>query len=90
MNDRARPPAFDLEVERLVLPDLGISPARAEHVRQLVQAELGRLLASAQLDSSSTAIGTRVVGAPGLGPGSSDRDLAASLARAIVRAVDEA
>lgn len=90
MNHRSRPPAIDLEVERLVLHDLGISPARAEHVRELVEAELGRLLAHAPLDSSSAAIPVRVVDAPGLGAGSSDHDLAASLARAIARAVDEA
>jgi hypothetical protein len=90
MSSRPAPSALDLEVDRLVLPDLGISPARAERIGRLAEAELERLLAGAQLDSHSTAIGVRVVGAPELDLGHSDPDVAVSLARAIARAVLEA
>jgi hypothetical protein len=90
MSSRPAPPALDLEVDRLILPDLGISPARAEHIRQLAEAELERLLAGAQLDSHRSAISVRVVGAPELDARRSDPDLAVSLARAIAHAVLEA
>lgn len=90
MSRRPAPPALDLEVDRLVLPDLGISPARAERIRQLAEAELGRLLARAQPDGHHTATTVRVVAAPELDAGRSDPDLAASLARAIAHAVLEA
>jgi hypothetical protein len=90
MSPQPAPPALDLEVDRLVLPDLGISPARAERIGRLAEAELERLLAGAQLDSHRGAIAVRVAGAPELDPRRSDPDLAVSLARAIARAVLEA
>ena len=33
-----------IEIERIILTDLGIAPDRAEHIRALVETELQRLL----------------------------------------------
>jgi hypothetical protein len=36
--------AHSIEIERIILTDLGVTPDRAEHIRALVETELQRLL----------------------------------------------
>jgi hypothetical protein len=40
-----RNPAHTIEIDRIILTDLGVTPQRAERIRALVEAELQRLLA---------------------------------------------
>jgi hypothetical protein len=40
--------AYSIEIERIILTDLGVTPDRAEHIRALVGAELRRLLAQSE------------------------------------------
>jgi hypothetical protein len=89
MNHRPSRPGVDLEVERLLLHDPIMSGARAERLRGLVESELARLLSGATIDARSATAVRVVFPAAGSGPHPDDHQLATSLARAIVRAIEE-
>ena len=87
MTGAGRPSRVDLEIERLVLGEPGISPAGAERLRVLVEADVARLLARSALDLASHAA-PNVVAPPVRLPGRpADHDLATRLARAIVHSI---
>jgi hypothetical protein len=85
MNGR---PGVSLEIERLVLHDPGMSGARAERLRGLVEAELVRLLPGVAVGGSAESVQV-VVPAAGGGSHPDDDRLATRLARAIVAAIEE-
>jgi hypothetical protein len=89
MNGLPGRPGVDLEVERLLLHDPTMSGARAERLRGLIESELARLLPGATIDARSTTSLQVVSPVAGSVPPQDDHQLATSLARAIVRAIEE-
>ena len=85
MNGR---PGVALEIERLVLHDPGMSGARAERLRGLVEAELERLLPGAAIGGSAPSVQVVAPAADG-GSHPDDHRLATRLARAVVAAIEE-
>jgi hypothetical protein len=83
----ARPPQVDLEIERLTLAVPALSPARAERLRTLLEAELARLLARSPLDLPTLATPLVVTPHLRLPARTGDRDLAVALARTIVHSL---
>jgi hypothetical protein len=83
------PARFELEIDRLVLDGPGRSPAGAERLRALVEAEIGRLLAQETPDLPSRATPLATAPPVVLSARADDHDLAAGLARAVVRALGE-
>jgi hypothetical protein len=77
----------DLEVERLVVGDPGMSRARAERLRGLVETEVGRLLAGSAIDLRNGSTPLIVVPPVRLPERPTDHELAADLARAIVHSL---
>jgi len=77
----------NVEIDRIRLSGLDLSPERAARVRVLVERELGRLLVREGFDERLTAGEAARVRAPALNvnPGQSESQFAGGLARSIAQ-----
>lgn len=80
-------PRYVIDIDRLILTDMGISPERAEQLRARVEVELQRHLE--QMPPSRESIGRAPIRVPPISVAGSvgDRQLASHIARGIARSM---
>ncbi len=83
--------AHTIEIERIVLTDLGMNSERAERIRTLVEAELGSLLGRGGMPESLASGGEvdHLAAAPmHIATAHNDRHLASGVAQQVFRALN--
>lgn len=82
--------AYSIEIERIILTDLGVTPDRAEHIRALVGTELRRLLAQGEGLEGLTGGEIRHLAAPSMHVADAhddDQRIANGVAQSIAQAI---
>jgi len=77
-------PPHIIDIDHIVLTDVGVAPGRAPYLRALIEAELPALL---EAGVPATPADTAMAAAPLNVTGPGERQLAAGIARGIVHAV---
>lgn len=83
-------PAHRIDIDRLILTDLGVTSERAEHIRALVEVELQRLLAREGVADGLAGGDLPYLQTPALplAAHSSDQHLAGGLAQRVAQALN--